>query len=165
MWVQLVNNFFNQCIKSRYFNADDLYGCAFIMQDKKFSVYLNMNINNEKYTQHKVFTEIRKYADFYDSLSFSTMHFIAMGTKALNFDTYIFLSIKGTLKSISVLLSQGRINDSYTLLRKYYDSCIINAYEIAYLQEHFSIDNFIVEKINNWLKGKAARISGNETIS
>ncbi|HHT9106816.1 MAG TPA: hypothetical protein ACFYD7_13240 [Candidatus Wujingus californicus] len=46
------------------------------------------------------------------------------------------------------------MNDSYALLRKYYDSTIINVYYNLYLNEHFSIDNFVVKKIDNWLKGK-----------
>jgi hypothetical protein len=46
------------------------------------------------------------------------------------------------------------MNDAYALLRKYYDSATINPYSILFLEEHFSIDNFIVAQINDWLKGK-----------
>ena len=49
---------------------------------------------------------------------------------------------------------KGRINDSYALLRKYFDSTIINVYSNLYLSDNFSIDNFIVHHINNWSKGK-----------
>ncbi|MDP1971070.1 MAG: hypothetical protein Q8K42_09080 [Methylobacter sp.] len=48
----------------------------------------------------------------------------------------------------------GRVNDAYALLRKYHDSAIINTDSNLYLQDHFSIQNFIVEQINNWLHGK-----------
>ncbi|GAB4450647.1 MAG: hypothetical protein Fur0028_06150 [Bacteroidales bacterium] len=68
-------------------------------------------------------------------------------------DTYVFSSVKGTLDSIREILSNGRINDSYALLRKYYDSTIINVYTNLYLSDHFNIDNFIVEHIDNWRKG------------
>lgn len=76
-----------------------------------------------------------------------------MGTTAITFDTYVLTSMQGTVESISLLLKNGRMNDAYALLRKYHDSIIINTYEIAYLEDHFSIDHFIVEKIEKWLKG------------
>jgi hypothetical protein len=62
--------------------------------------------------------------------------------------------MQGTLESIKDILLNGRINDSYALLRKYYDAAIINIYSNLYLNDHFSINNFIVETINNWLQGK-----------
>ena len=46
------------------------------------------------------------------------------------------------------------INDSYTLLRKYYDSIIINIYSILYLKDNFTFEKFVVEQIDNWIKGK-----------
>ncbi len=113
-----------------------------------------MHITDEKYSGHTVFEEIKTYAGFYKSLAYSTMHWVSMGTTAINFDTYIFSSIQGTLESMALILSHGRINDSYALLRKYHDSIIINAYELAYLEDHFSLENFIVEKINKWIQGK-----------
>lgn len=113
-----------------------------------------MQITDKRYSEHIIFDELKSYAKFYKSLSFSTMSFIPAGTGALNFDTYIFSSMQGTLESISTILLSGRINDSYALLRKYHDSAIINAYEIAYLEANVSIENFIVEKISNWLRGK-----------
>lgn len=108
----------------------------------------------QEYLEHKVFKELKTYSDFYDSLSFSTMNWMSQGTKAiLNLDTYTFSSIKGTINSINEILKKGRINDAYALIRKYYDSTLINIYSNLYLQDHFSIDNFIVEKIDNWRKG------------
>lgn len=106
------------------------------------------------YTEHKVFEQLSEFCEFYDSLAFTTMRFMSQGTKAvLNLDTYVFSSIKGTLESITEILSNGRINDSYTLIRKYYDSTIINVYTNLYLNDHFDIENFIVEHIDNWRKG------------
>jgi len=108
----------------------------------------------KEYFEHKVFGRLTDYADFYKSLSFSTMNWISQGTKAIiNLDTYVFSSIQGTLESINEILKNGRINDSYALLRKYYDSTIINIYSNLYLNENFSLDNFVVEKIDNWRKG------------
>jgi hypothetical protein len=106
------------------------------------------------FSEHKIFGELKDYSDFYSSLSFSIMNRISQGTKALlNLNTYTYSSIKGTIDSIYEILSKGRINDAYALLRKYYDSTIMNIYSNLYLQDNFSIDNFIVEKINNWRKG------------
>jgi hypothetical protein len=66
----------------------------------------------------------------------------------------MFMSMQGTLESIGDILPKGKINDSYALLRKYYDSIMINVYSTLYLEENRNIDNFIVEKINRWLQGQ-----------
>lgn len=107
----------------------------------------------KSFLEHPVFPLLEQVADFYDGLSYTTMHWVTFGSRAINFDTYIYGSIKGTINSMKLLLTYGKVNDAYALLRKYHDSCIINSYAIAYLDEHASIDNFIVQKIDNWLKG------------
>lgn len=110
---------------------------------------------NKEYLEHKVFEQLQYYADFYTSLALRIMGFIPHGTnKLFNIDTYMYTSIKGTLESIKNILEVGRINDSYTLLRKYYDSIIINIYSILYLKENFTFEKFVVEQIDNWIKGK-----------
>jgi hypothetical protein len=110
---------------------------------------------DKAYTEHLIFEQLSKYAEFYDNLSFSAFGFASMGIKSvLNIDTYVYSSMQGTLESIKDILINGRINDAYALLRKYYDAAIINIYSNLYLDEHFDIDNFVVEKIENWLKGK-----------
>lgn len=107
------------------------------------------------YKNHHVFEQLSKYAEFYKNLSFSIMGFVSQGTESfLNIDTYVYSSIQGTLESIRDILIQGRINDAYALLRKYYDVAIINIYSDLYLEDHFSLENFVVDKINNWLQGK-----------
>lgn len=110
---------------------------------------------NEEYRNHHVFSELKSYVEFYEMLSLSIFGFCKTGTTAIyNIDSYVFSSIKGTLESIRDILFNGRINDAYALVRKYHDSVIINIYSNLYLEDHVSIENFIVEKINNWLKGK-----------
>ena len=114
-----------------------------------------MMVTDEKYKNHHVFSELERYMDFYKNLSWSVLNFISMGTSAIyNIDSYVSSSIQGTLESIREILNNGRINDAYALLRKYYDSVIINVYSNLYLKDNFSIENFVVEKIDNWLKGK-----------
>ncbi|OWK72884.1 hypothetical protein CBW16_11585 [Flavobacteriaceae bacterium JJC] len=113
------------------------------------------NTLGKEYLEHRVFAQLAEYADFYRTLSNSIMNWISQGTNSiLNIDTYVFSSMQGTLESINDILLKGRINDSYALLRKYYDATIINLYTILYLSDNFNIDNFIVQKINNWIRGK-----------
>jgi hypothetical protein len=107
------------------------------------------------YKEHIVFSELYEYIDFYKSLSQSVFEWISTGTSAMcNFDSYLFSSIQGTLESIRLILQDGKINDSYALVRKYHDSVVINIYEILYLKKNFSIENFVVQKINNWIHNK-----------
>ncbi|RLG15225.1 hypothetical protein DRN69_03370 [Candidatus Pacearchaeota archaeon] len=112
-------------------------------------------IIDKTYKEHLVFGQLAEYATFYKNLSFSIFRFITQGTgSACNIDTYVYSSIQGTLESIKDILLNGRINDSYALLRKYYDSTIINIYSNLYLNDHVNMNNFVVETINNWLQGK-----------
>ena len=111
---------------------------------------------NKSYKEHPIFTQLSEYAQFYENLSTSVMGWVTQGTigSVLNIDTYVYSSIRGTLDSIKDILIKGRISDSYALLRKYHESVIINVYSNLYLEDNFSIENFVVEKINNWLHGK-----------
>ena len=109
--------------------------------------------------EHACFKLLDECIKFYDRLSFSTYGFITSGISAgigmpLNLDSDIFLSISGSMKSIKRNLYNGQINDVYTLIRKYYDVITINIYEIVLLKTEFNLENFIVEKIDKWLKGK-----------
>ena len=110
--------------------------------------------DEDNYLKHKIFDQLTIYAEFYNDLALSIMPFMAQGTRSLlNLDTSQFSSIQGTLESIRVILINKRINDAYSLLRKYYDSIIINIYTSLYLEDYFSIENFIVKKIEDWRAG------------
>jgi hypothetical protein len=110
---------------------------------------------DQAYKDHQVLQQLGKYSEFYESLSMSVFGFATLGTKsACNIDSYVYSSIKGTLESISLVLSAGRISDAYALLRRYYDSAIINIYSNLYLKDKFSIENFVVKQIHDWLHGK-----------
>ncbi|MHB2027149.1 MAG: hypothetical protein ACYCPQ_11050 [Elusimicrobiota bacterium] len=107
------------------------------------------------FQQHHIFGDLDKYAEFYRSLSTAVFSFLTPGTNAAcNIDSYVFSSIQGTLESIKGVLKQGRINDAYALLRKYYDAAIINVYSALYLKSNFSIQNMVVARIDNWFRGK-----------
>lgn len=113
-----------------------------------------MMVTDKEFQEHAVFDELEHYIAFYGSLSASVFRFLSLGTKAVfNIDSYLLSSICGTLTSIRTILRDGRINDAYALLRKYYDSAIINIYSNLYLQDHFSIQNFVVEQIDKWMEG------------
>lgn len=114
-----------------------------------------MQVTDKAYTKHRVFAELDRYANFYKQMAMSVLQFVSMGTRAIwNIDTFAYSSMQGTVDSIKAILLAGRINDAYALLRKYHDSAVINIYANLYLKDHFSIENFVVEKINNWLQGK-----------
>jgi hypothetical protein len=115
-----------------------------------------MMVTDSEFQNHAVFGELDRHIAFYRDLGHSIFPWVTMGTKAIcSIDSYVFSSIQGTLVSIRTILADGRINDAYALLRKYYDSVIINIYSNLYLQDHFSIENFVVTQIDDWLKGKA----------
>lgn len=114
-----------------------------------------MQVTEKAYQEHRVFAELQRYMRFYERLATSVFSFATMGTKAIcNIDTYVYSSMQGTVESMRTILLAGRINDAYALLRKYHDSAIINIYSNLYILNNFSLENFIVEKINNWLQGK-----------
>jgi hypothetical protein len=114
-----------------------------------------MQVTDKAYQEHPVFAELERYTEFYQKLAMSVFSFATMGTTAIcNIDTYVYSSMQGTLESIKSILLSGRINDGYALLRKYYDSAVINAYSNLYLLENYSVESFLVEKINNWLQGR-----------
>lgn len=109
---------------------------------------------NKEYRGHRVFGQLTEYSDFYKSLSESVMNWVTEGIRSvLNLDTYVYSSMQGTLESIHDILLKGRINDSYSLLRKFYDSTIINIYSNLYLEDNFRFDNFYVKQIENWRDG------------
>jgi hypothetical protein len=72
----------------------------------------------------------------------------------LNIDNVVCGSLAGTLDSIRIVLKEGRINDAYALLRKYHDGIIVVIYANIYIAENYSIDNFVVERIQKWVKNK-----------
>lgn len=110
---------------------------------------------DSKYREHPVFTQLPRYAEFYEAFSMSILPFSTQGTRAIwNIDSYVYSSMQGTLESIGLSLGSGRIGDAYALLRRYHDSAIINVYANVYLQDHFSLEIFVVAQIQDWLNGK-----------
>jgi hypothetical protein len=85
---------------------------------------ININVPNfgKDFTGHHVFNQLDDLINFYEALPYTTMDFVSSGVNGvINLNTHVFTSIKGTLDSIKLVLNNGRINDAYALLRKYYD--------------------------------------------
>lgn len=113
-----------------------------------------MRVSSKEFQGHEVFQDIDRLIEFYDQLSFSVLGMLTPGVRAFfNIDSYVYSSIKGTISSIRSVLMAGRINDSYSLLRKYYDSAVINIYANIFLDNECSEEVVIVDQIDGWLKG------------
>jgi hypothetical protein len=107
--------------------------------------------------KHKIFDELSEYINFYDFLcdSGNLYHdLIISNKKPLFLDSLIIESMKDTVESIKCLLQNGKVNDAYTLTRKYYDLVVINIFEILILEdlrlEEYNSDN----QIKLWVDGK-----------
>lgn len=112
-----------------------------------------MQIEDE-YKSHAFFAQLDDYIDFYDNLAVSICAQVSYSTLALvHIDSYVYSSMAGSLKSIREILAKGRINDSYALLRKYYDLAIINIYCNLYFHDNLPQKESVVKKVNRWLKG------------
>ena len=107
------------------------------------------------YRSHKVFGALDVYAEFYKRLSMSVMGFLTFGTGAwINLDSYLFQSIGGTLNSVRAIVEDGRINDGYALLRKYFDSVTLSVYIHLYLREmRAQAPGASVKQVKDWLRG------------
>ncbi len=109
---------------------------------------------DDTYKNNLVFKKILEYSKFYELLSFSVFGFLTPGISgAISADSYLFSSVQGTLDSIHDVLLKGRINDAYALLRKYNDSIVINIYTTLYCKDKLTEENYVVQKITNWIKG------------
>ncbi|MBO4587483.1 MAG: hypothetical protein J5711_01090 [Bacteroidales bacterium] len=112
--------------------------------------------HNKEYQSHKIFPLLDSLVEFYSVVYMLGPDFLTHGVLSglLNIDKVVCSSLSGTLDSVRVVLKEGRLNDAYALLRKYYDGIIIAIYVNVYIAENYSLDNFIVEKIQNWVKNK-----------
>lgn len=124
--------------------------------DKTFEELANATeADRPEYKMHKIFSELDRAIQFYDQLDFSVMSFATMGTRSIiNIDSFLYSSISGTLESIKAILEKGRVGDAFCLLRKYYDSCILNLYTNVYLENTRKDSSIFVKEILEWMEGK-----------
>ncbi|MBQ3362777.1 MAG: hypothetical protein IJG42_02355 [Muribaculaceae bacterium] len=109
---------------------------------------------DQEYQSHKIFTLLDSFIDFYNTVYMLEPDFLTNGVQSglLNIDKVVCGSLAGTLDSVRVVLKQGRINDAYALLRKYHDGIIAVNYINVYIAENYSLDNFVIDKIQKWVK-------------
>lgn len=109
---------------------------------------------SKAYKNHRVFKELDEMMDLFDSLSDRAMYFLPLGTKGFsNYETYVFMSIQGTLDSIKTLLKIGRINDAFVLVRKVYDDILAEIYFSVTLKDKFDImKGLYVDNVQQWLE-------------
>lgn len=133
-------------------NNKNIYCNAFIgiPQTGTRSEYLNNTI-------YETIDEIKEFYDFLADNDNSVTIAVAEGPTNFNHD--IFWSLSNTLDSLKLLLGLGRINDAFSLIRKYNDAVIIHIYvliasekeEQVFFEENHSLYDNIV---NEWINGK-----------
>ena len=119
-------------------------------------LFENKVLKDKDYQSHKVFTLLDSLIEFYNAVYMMGPNFITNGIMSglLNIDHVVCGSLAGTLDSIRIVLKEGRINDSYALLRKYHDGIITVTYINVYIAENYSLDNLVLEKIQDWVNNK-----------
>lgn len=111
---------------------------------------------SESYQNHPVFDEIKYMMNFYESVSDTCMRYIPQGVLGImNYASYIYLALKGTLDSIQLTLREGRMTDAFTLLRKLFDDVLVEIYIDVTRKEKFDWENnFYVQDVEEWIRGK-----------
>lgn len=112
--------------------------------------------SSESYKNHAVFKEINNISNFYKELSYTCFYFLPNGVRSkLNYASYVYTSIQGTLESVNTLLTIGRITDACTLVRKYFDDVLVEIYIDVIRKDRFDWeDNIIVKDVDEWIKNK-----------
>lgn len=110
----------------------------------------------KSYFEHQVFSDIESMREFYDDLTMGCFTFIPTGTSAvLNYASYVYSAIEGTLDSMDTLLKKGRINDAYVLVRKMFDDILVEIYiDVVRKEKYDWMEKRIVEDAESWLKGR-----------
>lgn len=120
--------------------------------------------NYSRYKNDKIFQILEEIGKFYEFLSTSdATTTVSVAKGPINYNTDIFSSLFNTLDSIKQLLALGRINDAFSLIRKYNDAVIIHIYSLIvsedeerlFFDDNHSLYNNIV---NGWVNGKACLI-------
>ena len=112
--------------------------------------------NIEAYKNHKVFKEIDCMMELYGNISFACFPFVPSGTSLImNYVTYTYQAIQGTLESIKNLLEIGRISDAYTLVRKYFDDVMVDLYiDVIRKDGYYWLKFECVDDVEKWIKSK-----------
>lgn len=131
------------------------------------SIFESLVAQDKEYQSHKIFPLLDDLIEYYSTVYMQGPDFLTHGVMSgvLNIDEAVCGSLAGTIDSIRGVLKEGRLNDAYALLRKYYDGIIVAVYVNVYIAENFSLDNYIVEKIQAWVKNKQRLPSSKEMLN
>lgn len=120
-----------------------------------------MHINHsqvkyEAYQNHQVFELIDHMMDYYDGISDTSFGFIPNGTLTFgNYETYVYMSISSTLDSIKTLLKAGHISDAFVLIRKLFDTILMEIYFHVMREEKYDwMKSLVVKELDEWMKGE-----------
>ena len=105
---------------------------------------------------HTLLSDIKSIAEFYRIIAYNCFLFLPNGTSGwLNYNSYLFESIAGTLYSIEELVRKGHLNDACVLLRLYFDNIYTDTYIQITLRDRFNVyNNFYIIEVEEWLQNK-----------
>ena len=70
-----------------------------------------------------------------------------------NYAANIYMSIRSTLESIRVLLKEGHIADAFVLIRKLFDTVLVEIYLNVVREDKFDwMENLVVKDVDEWLR-------------
>lgn len=114
----------------------------------------NSQVKYDAYQNHEVFGLIDKMMEYYDGLSNTSFCFIPNGTMTIgNYAANIYMSICSTLKSIKMLLKEGHITDAFVLIRKLFDTMLVEIYLNVVREDKFDwMESLVVKDVDEWLR-------------
>lgn len=122
------------------------------------------------YDEHKLFSRLDEISGFYHHIDYSSFGFVdGLCTEYLgNFHGAIYKGIEGTIESMKLLFQNGRINDGFTLMRKYSDAIVIDTYAAIVLNDietNFDVETWWDKISNNivkkWVESQSAILPRN----
>jgi len=118
--------------------------------------YVSKTDYGKAYYNHEVFELIKHMQDYYDGIAYTCYGFIPNGTLgAVNYSSYVFSSIRTTLESIRMLLKEGHIADAFVLIRRLFDTVLVDIYLNVVREEKYDWEeNLVVKDVDDWIKRK-----------
>ena len=118
--------------------------------------YVSKTDYGEAYYNHEVFELVKHMQDYYDGIAYTCYGFIPNGTlAAANYSSYVFSSIRTTLESIRMLLKEGHIADAFVLIRRLFDTVLVDIYLNVVREEKYDwMENLVVKDVDDWIKRK-----------
>lgn len=122
------------------------------------------------YDENKLFGRLDEINEFYHCINFSSSNFSDHNYTGRLGNTHssIYEGIKGTIESIKLLFQNGRINDGFTLIRKYSDAIVIDTYAAVVLKDVEANINLETNWctlsdniVNKWIKSQSSILSRN----